>query len=298
MGGGWFPPHCQVRGVSLHNNIVYYSAVFLFRDRPAKFPPSPLCCLIFPPLFLAKVQALASFCSDFLHPALSQIGALGAFMLLQLQADREMFGNVSAPRPSLNEAPVAVGTVRCFLILRRNKCSAMFLCLAAVSQLRSSIPHEHGQTVSVKCQRATRGGRPVRRGQCRGQCLARLKSRMRSHSGNKLWTSLPTAETGGIPGDTDGKEAPPPSCHTSAHHTSHKLHAPFRLECGGPASRMVSLTHSIVFARCFVACSASLYTPENLPPWEKKNCWGKPGEAQKVGGCLYYFFSSFIVGAF
>lgn len=87
--------------------------MILFRDRPAKFPPSPLCCLIFPPLFLAKVQALASFCSDFLHPALSQIGALGAFMLLRLQADREMFGNVSAPRPSLNEAPVAEGTIRC-----------------------------------------------------------------------------------------------------------------------------------------------------------------------------------------
>lgn len=36
-------------------------------------------------------------------------------MPLQLQADREMFGNVSAPRPSLNEAPVAEGTIRCFV---------------------------------------------------------------------------------------------------------------------------------------------------------------------------------------
>ncbi|KAK2914819.1 hypothetical protein Q8A73_005413 [Channa argus] len=40
--------------------------------------------------FLAEVQALASFCSDFLYPALSQISTLKAFMLMQLQADREM----------------------------------------------------------------------------------------------------------------------------------------------------------------------------------------------------------------
>lgn len=30
------------------------------------------------------------------------------------------------------------------------------------------------------------------------------------------------------------KEATPPSCHASAHHTSHKLHTPFHLECRGP----------------------------------------------------------------
>lgn len=30
------------------------------------------------------------------------------------------------------------------------------------------------------------------------------------------------------------KEAAPPSCHSSAHQTSHKLHTPFHLECGGP----------------------------------------------------------------
>lgn len=113
-----------------------------------------------------------------------------------------------------------------------------------------------------------------------GNAFARLKSRTRSHSGNKLRASLPAAETEWIPGDTDRKEAPPPSCHTSAHHTSHKLHAPFRLECGGPASRMVSLTHSIVFARCVVTCSASLYTPENLPPWEKK-LLGQTGRSTK-----------------
>lgn len=35
------------------------------------------------------------------HPALSQIGALAAFMLLQLRAGREAFGNPSAPGPSL-----------------------------------------------------------------------------------------------------------------------------------------------------------------------------------------------------
>lgn len=62
-----FSPHlqfyrpCQERGVSLHNNTVYYSAVFLFRGRVARFPPSPLCCLIFPPLFLAKVQCWHHF---------------------------------------------------------------------------------------------------------------------------------------------------------------------------------------------------------------------------------------------
>lgn len=56
----------------------------------AKFPPSPLCCLLlFPQPFLAEVHALASFCSDFSYPALSQIWTLKAFMLMQLQADWE-----------------------------------------------------------------------------------------------------------------------------------------------------------------------------------------------------------------
>lgn len=30
------------------------------------------------------------------------------------------------------------------------------------------------------------------------------------------------------------KEATPPRCYASAHHTSHKLHTPFRLVCSGP----------------------------------------------------------------
>lgn len=39
-------------------------------------------------------------------------------LLPQLRADWETFGNVSAPRPSLDEAPIAEGTIRCLLILR------------------------------------------------------------------------------------------------------------------------------------------------------------------------------------
>lgn len=65
--------------------------------------------------------------------------------------------------------------------------------------------------------------------------------------------------------DLEKKEETPPSCHTSAHHTSRKLHAPFHLECGSSTSWMVSLTHSIMFGGCFITCSSYLSTFENGP---------------------------------
>lgn len=118
---------------------------------------------------------------------------------------------MSAPRPSLDEAPIAEGTIRCLLILRHVAGSSavsrrqtkrldvfyIWLFLACFSGYaeQSLIPQEpFGQTVSVKCQRATREGRLVHRGQCR----AHLRSRMRSHSGKKLGAGLDAAEREGF----------------------------------------------------------------------------------------------------
>lgn len=177
-----FSPHlqfyrpCQEPGVSLHNNTVYYSAVFLFRDHVARFPPSPLCCLIFPSAVSGRGAGAGIFLFTFPHPALSQIGALGAFMPPQLRADRGTFGKPSALWPSLTAAPMAEGAMRCLLILRHvAKTSTVlrktivargfFKCgFLSSSWLRALFPRyaEHsvipqkpfGQAVSVTCQRA------------------------------------------------------------------------------------------------------------------------------------------------
>ncbi len=107
------------------------------------------------------------------------------------------------------------------------------------------------QILSVMCQRAGRESLLVRQ----GPCHADLKSQMRSHSGKNGEPSLSTRTAaflhmqwkprkswilvrrgGGRPQEKDleRKEVTPPSCHASAHHTSHKLHTPFDLECSGP----------------------------------------------------------------
>lgn len=102
---------CQERGVSLHNNTVYYSAVFLFRDRVARFPP-----LLAPPLpyfpsagFLAKVQALASFLVRISRP-FANLSARS--FCAAAAASRETFGNPSLAKSDcdseLPRAPLGV----------------------------------------------------------------------------------------------------------------------------------------------------------------------------------------------
>lgn len=158
------------------------------------------------------------------------------------------------------------------------------VALVPTDSEHSVIPQEPlGQTLSVMCQRAGSECLLVRR----GACLADLKSQMRSHFGKngkpslwtrkatflymqwkprKSWISAKQKEA------LERKEATPPSCHASAHHTSHKLHAPFHLECSGPTSWMISLTHSMMFfAGCCITCSPLLIwlmkstSLENIP---------------------------------
>lgn len=114
-----------------------------------------------------------------------------------------------------------------------------------------AMPREpFGQILSVMCQRAGGESLLVRQ----GPCLPDLESQMRSHFGKngepslssrkatflcmrwkprKRWISV--RREGGAK-DLKRKDATPPSCHAPAHHTSHKLHTPFHLECSGPAS--------------------------------------------------------------
>lgn len=88
----------------------------------------------------------------------------------------------------------------------------------------------------------------------RGARLAALHSQMRSHVGRNGRAepvnqkshiqrhAVETWEMAGSPArqqeeEEEEEDWTPPSCHASAHHTSHKLHAPFHLECGRPGER-------------------------------------------------------------
>lgn len=175
--------------------------------------------------------------------------------------------------------------------------SALKLTIGVMPLISSYTQHSvlpqvpFGQILSVMCQRA--GGESLLVHQ--GPCRADLKSQMRSHPGKK-WRAKPINQNRHIPphpletkeimdlGDTRGgrpqekdlerKEATPPSCHASAHHTSHKLHTPFHLECSGPTIAEWYRTHSFMFAGFIITCSASVSAPENLPA-EKTHLLGQ-----------------------
>lgn len=185
-------------------------------------------------MFLAKVQALASFCSDF-PPSrpftnLERSGLLCCCRSCERTGRR--FGSASAPPPSLDPAPIAEGTIRCLLILshvagssavarRQTKRLRVFrfgclqLCFPAMlSSHRFPESHLDKQYPSNVRGQPVGGGRPVRRGRRR----ARLESRMRSRSGKKLRRSRSRGRGGGIPGArrgtrTGGKRLLPAATH-------------------------------------------------------------------------------------
>lgn len=180
----------------------------------ANFPPSPPCCRL---LFPATVSGCGVSSGIILYrfcpiPPFHKFKRFKAFMLMM-------------PHPDW---------VTGYL-----KLISSLVALVPTDTEHSVIPQEPlGQTLSVMCQRAGSECLLVHR----GACLADLKSQMRSHFGKngkpslwtrkatflymqwkprKLWISAKQKEA------LERKEATPPSCHASAHHTSHKLHAPF-----------------------------------------------------------------------